>query len=116
MADLVIRVGSRTDQGVRPNNEDRFVAPTTQYVHFGRNADGTVFVGASGSKASPHVLLLVRAAQRELTLAEHRSSDPNMVAPVFSPNSQRVFFSSDQHGKPAIYTMSVERLVEETEG
>ena len=50
------------------------------------------------------------------TLAEHRASDPKMVAPVFSPNSQRVYFSSDQHGKPAIYTMSVERLVEETEG
>jgi oligogalacturonide lyase len=97
-------------------NEDKMLAPTTQFVAFGPNADATVFVGASGSKASPHVLLLVRAVQRELTLAEHRSSDPAMVAPVFSPNSQRVFFSSDQHGKPAIYTMSVERLVEETEG
>ncbi len=97
-------------------NEDKMLAPTTQFVGFGPNADATVFVGASGSKASPHVLLLVRAVRRELTLAEHRASDPKMVAPVFSPNSQRVFFSSDQHGKPAIYTMSVERLVEETEG
>jgi oligogalacturonide lyase len=97
-------------------NEDKMLAPTTQFVGFGPNADATVFVGASGSKASPHVLLLVRAVQRELTLAEHRASDPRMVAPVFSPNSQRVYFSSDQHGKPAIYTMSVERLVEETEG
>jgi oligogalacturonide lyase len=97
-------------------NEDKMLAPTTQFVAFGPNADSSVFVGASGSKASPHVLLLVRAVHRELTLAEHRASDPRMVAPVFSPNSQRVFFSSDQHGKPAIYTMSVERLVEETEG
>ena len=97
-------------------NEDKMLAPTTQFVAFGPNADATVFVGASGSKASPHVLLLVRAVQRELTLAEHRSSDPAMGAPVFSPNSQRVFFSSDQRGRPAIYTMSVERLVEETEG
>lgn len=96
-------------------NEDKMLAPTTQFVAFGCNADATVFVGASGSKASPHVLLLVRAVKRELTLAEHRASDPKMVAPVFSPNSQRVFFGSDQHGKPAIYTMSVERLVEETE-
>ena len=97
-------------------NEDKMLAPTTQFVGFGPNADSSVFVGASGSKASPHVLLLVRAVQRELTLAEHRASDPKMVAPVFSPNSQRVYFASDQHGKPAIYTMSVERLVEETEG
>jgi oligogalacturonide lyase len=97
-------------------NEDKILAPTTQFVGFGSNTDASVFVGASGSKASPHVLLLVRAVKRELTLAEHRASDPRMVAPVFSPNSQRVFFRSDQHGKPAIYTMSVERLVEKTEG
>jgi oligogalacturonide lyase len=95
-------------------NEDKMLAATTQFVAFSPNADASVFVGASGSKASPHVLLLVRAVKRELTLAEHRSSDPRMVSPVFSPNSQRVFFMSDQHGKPAIYTMAVDKLVEET--
>ena len=97
------------------SNEDRFVAPTTQYVHFGRNADASVFVGASGSKASPYLLLLVRSVKRELTLCEHKASDPSMVAPIFSPNSQRVFFQTDRHGKPAIYSMAVERLVEATE-
>jgi oligogalacturonide lyase len=95
-------------------NEDKMLATTTQFVAFSPNADASVFVGASGSKASPHVLLLVRAVKRELTLAEHRASDPRMVSPVFSPNSQRVFFMSDQHGKPAIYTMAVDKLVEET--
>jgi oligogalacturonide lyase len=97
------------------SNEDRLVAPTTQFVHFGRNSDATVFVGASGSKASPYVLLLVRAVKRELTLCEHKASDARMVAPIFSPNSQRVFFQSDRHGKWAIYSMMVDRLVEETE-
>jgi oligogalacturonide lyase len=97
-------------------NEDKMLAATTQFVTFSANADASVFVGASGSKASPHVLLLVRAVKRELTLAEHRASDPRMVSPVFSPNSQRVFFMSDQHGKPAIYTMAVDKLVEETSG
>lgn len=96
-------------------NEDRIVAGTTQFVHFGRNADASVFVGASGSKASPYVLLLVRAVKRELTLCEHKASDPRQVAPVFSPNSQRVFFQTDRHGKWAIYSMAVEKLVEETE-
>lgn len=96
-------------------NTDALIAPTTQFAHFGRNGDSSVFVGASGSKASPHVLLLLRITRRELTLAEHRASDPAMVAPIFSPSSQRIFFESDRHGKPAIYTMSVERLVEETE-
>jgi oligogalacturonide lyase len=96
-------------------NEDKAISDTTQYACFERNADGSVFVGASGSKASPHVLLLLRAVHREFTLCEHRASDPSMVSPIFSPNSQAVFFSSDQHGKPAIYRIAVDRLVEETE-
>ncbi len=95
-------------------NEDRAIADTSQFVAFDRNADASVFVGASGSKASPHVLLLVRSVKRELTLAEHRSTNPALVSPVFAPNSQRIFFGSDLHGKPAIYAMSVERFVEET--
>lgn len=96
-------------------NEDRMISGTTQFVNFGRNADASVFVGASGSKATPYLLLLVRAVKRELTLCEHKASDPKMVAPVFSPNSQRVFFQTDRHGKWAIYSMAVEKLVEETE-
>jgi len=96
-------------------NEDRPVANTSQYVHFGRNSDSSVFVGASGSKASPYILLLVRAVKRELALCEHRASDPSQVAPIFAPNSQRVFFQSDRHGKMAIYSIRVERLVEATE-
>ena len=96
-------------------NEDRLISATSQFVHFGRNPDSSVFVGASGSKASPYVLLLVRSVRRELTLCEHRASDPRMVAPIFSPNSQRIFFQSDKDGKPAIYSMAVDRLVAETE-
>jgi oligogalacturonide lyase len=96
-------------------NEDKAISDTTQYACFERNADGSVFVGASGSKASPHVLLLVRAVRREFTLCEHRASDPAKVSPIFSPNSQNVFFVSDQHGKPAIYRIAVDKLVEATE-
>ena len=96
-------------------NEDKPISDTTQYACFERNADGSVFVGASGSKASPHVLLLVRAVGREFTLCEHRASDPAKVSPIFSPNSQNVFFASDQHGKPAIYRIAVDKLVEATE-
>jgi len=96
-------------------NEDRLIANTTQFVGFGGNGDSTVFVGASGSKASPYVLLLVRSVKRELTLCEHRASDPGLVNPVFSPNSQRIFFQSDPHGKTAIYSMAVDKLVAETE-
>jgi oligogalacturonide lyase len=96
-------------------NEDKALANTTQYACFERNADASVFVGASGSKASPHVLLLVRSVRREFTLCEHRASDPRMVSPIFAPNSQHVYFVSDQHGKPALYTMAIEKLVTETD-
>ena len=96
------------------SNEDRAIADTSQFIAFDRNADASVFVGASGSKASPYVLLLVRAVKRELTLAEHRSSDPAIISPVFSANSQHIFFGSNQHGKPAIYHVSVAKFVEET--
>lgn len=94
---------------------DKLIAKTTQFASFGANGDATVFVGASGSKASPHVLLLLRSARREMTICEHRSTDPVMTNPIFAPNSQRVLFESDQHGKPAIYTMTVDKFVEETD-
>lgn len=96
-------------------NEDQFVSKTTQFVTFNRNADTSVFVGASGSKASPYVLLLVRSVKRELTLCQHHASDARQVTAFFSPNSQRVIFQSDRDGKMAIYSIAVDRLVEETE-
>ncbi len=96
-------------------NEDRLIATTSQFISFGRNADSSIFVGASGSKASPYVLLLVRSGKRELTLAEHKASDPRLVSPIFAPNSQRIFFQSDKDGKLAIYCMVVEKLVAETD-
>ena len=74
-----------------------------------------MFVGASASKASPAVLLLLRSVRRELTLCEHRASDPSMVMPRFTPDSQRVLFQSDKNGHMAIYAVDVERFVEQTD-
>jgi oligogalacturonide lyase len=96
--------------------QDAKVADTSQFVSFHANADASVYVGASGSKGSPYLLLLTRAARRELTLAEHRASDPLLVTPAFAPNSQFVVFVSDRHGKPAIYWIAVDKLVSETDG
>lgn len=93
---------------------DKLVATTSQYVSFGFNRDSSVFVGASRNVASPVVLLLLRVTRRELTLCEHRSSHPDTVAPIFAPDAQRIYFQSDRHGKPALYAMHVERLVEKT--
>lgn len=99
---------------VPDTNEDRLVAETSQFAAFTRNSDASVFAGASGSKASPYILLLARAVKRELTLCEHRASEAAMAAPIFSPNSQQIFFTSDLHGKTAIYRMDVAKLVAET--
>ena len=88
------------------------VAPTSQFASFSPNFDGTVFVGASRSKAQPNVVLLLRSAKREMTLCQHHSSRPAAVSPVFSPDARRVYFQSDEEGKPAIYSVNVELLVE----
>jgi oligogalacturonide lyase len=99
---------------VPDTNQDRAVADTTQFLRFGANADASVFVGVSGSKATPYVFLLVRRVKRELTLCEYHASDPAMATPLFSANSQQIYFTGDMHGKPAIYRMDVNKFVEET--
>ncbi|HLK65773.1 MAG TPA: oligogalacturonate lyase family protein [Bryobacteraceae bacterium] len=96
-------------------NTDRLVGKTSQFIQFGPNRDTTVFVGASRNIASPYVLILLRVTHRELTLCEHKASRPDTVNPMFSPDSQRIFFQSDRHGKPAIYSMHVQKFVEKTE-
>ncbi len=90
------------------------VTPTSQFAAFAPNGNGSMFVGASRSKAQPTVILLLRSVQRELTLCEHRASHPAAVSPVFSPDSRRVYFQSDHQGKSAIYSVNVELLVEPT--
>jgi oligogalacturonide lyase len=97
------------------DNSDKLIAKTSQLASISPNLNASVFVGASRSKASSYVLLLVRAVRRELALCEHHASDPAMVSPMFSPDSQSVFFVSDRHGKPALYRVHVERFVEQTE-
>jgi len=94
---------------------DQLVSATSQFASFGPNANASVFVGASASKASPYVLLLLRATRRELTLCEHRATDAARVAPVFSPDSRRIYFQSDRLGNSVLYRMAVEKLVEPTE-
>jgi oligogalacturonide lyase len=93
---------------------EQCVAPTSNFAAFAPNADASVFVGASRSRAQPTVILLLRSVRRELTLCEHRSSDPHAVSPVFSPDSRRVYFQSDHEGKRALYSVNVELLVEPT--
>jgi len=96
-------------------NTDKSIAKTSQFSHFGVNHDGSVFVGASRNVASPHLLLLLRVTKRELTICEHKASHVEMTAPRFSPDNTHVYFESDRHGKPAIYSIQVDKLVEKAE-
>jgi len=48
-------------------------------------------------------------------LCEHKASRPEQTCPIFSPDSQRIYFQSDREGKPALYCVHVEKLVEKTE-
>jgi oligogalacturonide lyase len=98
-----VSVGSR---------EETEVAKTSQFAAFNVNEDGSVFLGASRSKAQPNILLLLRSAGRELTLCEHRAHDPRTVKPTFSPDNRRLYFQSDREGKFAIYSMNLEAIVE----
>ena len=45
----------------------------------------------------------------------HRARDASACALRFSPDSQRVLFQTDRDGKPAIYMLDVQRLVERTD-
>lgn len=96
-------------------HSDRLVAPTSQFACFNFNRDASVFVGASANVASPYLLLLLRATRREFTLCEHAARRPELVQPLFSPDSRRVYFQSDRDGRPALYRMNVEKLVEPTD-
>lgn len=100
---------------VNPETQtERRLAGTSQFATFSPNTDNSVFVGASRSRAQPTVLLLLASVQRELTLCEHRASNPSAVSPVFSPDSKRVYFQSDHDGKSALYSVNVEKLIEPT--
>ncbi|WP_321475196.1 hypothetical protein [uncultured Paludibaculum sp.] len=102
------------EQGL-DSKADVLVAKTSQFAAFTRNANSSVFLGASRSKASPNILVLLRATKREFTLCEHKAKNAALTAPTFSANSQKVFFQSDRHGKMAIYMMGVEKLIEKTD-
>lgn len=106
---LIVLREQTPDDGV-----DRALARTSQFAAFGPNGDASVFTGASRSKASSYVLLLLRVTKRELTLCEHRASDPAIVEPTFSPDSKTIYFVSDRHGKSALYRIPVDKFVEET--
>lgn len=104
------------------------VSPCSAFAHFSPNLDGSAFVGASKRPSGPNVYVLFTSLQREITLGEHFGSrkaypiagtdrldyDCADPSPVFSPDSQWVYFATDREGKPAVYRMKLDDLVSET--
>jgi protein phosphatase len=56
MAELVIRVGSRTDQGVRPNNEDRLVADPERNLYLVADGMGGQEAGEMASGLAAEII------------------------------------------------------------
>jgi oligogalacturonide lyase len=110
------------------SGKEEVISRCTSFGWLDGNNDSSVIVGASRSLAGPNIYLLFAHLQRELTVCEHASSSkPYPVAgtrlqdpccawpePVFSPDSQWVYFISDKEGKPAIYRQNVADLVAQT--
>jgi oligogalacturonide lyase len=92
----------------------RDLAPSTGFACWSPNPNASVFAGANASKASPYVVLMLRVNRKELAICEHRASDAARVSPVFSPDSQALFFQSDREGGPAVYYVPLERIIEVT--
>jgi oligogalacturonide lyase len=92
--------------------DERLVSRTSRFGSFSPNHDASVFVGASASKAQPLIALLLRTGQRELPLCEIHAGEAESATPVFSPDNRRVYFQSEREGKPALYSINTEELVE----
>jgi len=95
------------------SNEDRLVADAGGVTGFARNANGTVFAGVRGRDSGAGIILFLRTGS-ELTICEHGSSEVGDVVVAFSPDGRRLYFHSNRDGKNAIYTTSLEGLVEPT--
>ena len=105
--------------------EEQVLSSCTQFWNLRGNTDNSAIVGESRSKAGPNIYLLFPLTQRELTVCEHASSrklyrvgeedlpiaEPS---PVFSHDSQWVYFTSDREGVPAVYRAPVADWVEKT--
>ena len=108
--------------------QERIVSRCSKYGWVSGNGIGSALVGASRSLAGPNIYVLFPELRREITLAEHSASgkpypiagtkreDPyaSWPEPVFSADSEWVYFVSDREGKPAVYSMKVSDFVETT--
>jgi oligogalacturonide lyase len=96
--------------------QEEVLARCTQFWEARGNSDNSAIAGASLSKAGPNVYVLFPATEREQTVCEHASSGKpgSEPRPVFSPDSQWIYFTSDRRGSMAVYRAGVGDLVEKT--
>jgi oligogalacturonide lyase len=107
---------------------ERRIAGCSAFGWMHENVDGSALVGASRRPSGPNIYVLFPRLDREITICEHGASgksypvagsdgtDYECARPetFFSTDSRWVYFVSDRDGKPAVYRMDVEDLVETT--
>ena len=76
-----LRLFSEIHEVAVSGGAETLVTPTSQFAAFSPNGDGSVFVGASRSKAQPDVMLLLRSGHSEMTLCEHQASQAGSSVP-----------------------------------
>ncbi len=118
----------RDDQGVTSINlldpdtlDEEVLMTATRFAHFQSNRDNTLIVGDGHPTLSGNIVLVDVPTKTERSVCRHGSSmkpylDPltgkpetQMVHPhaAFSGDSRRVVFSSDLHGAPAVYVVTL---------
>jgi oligogalacturonide lyase len=118
-----------TVRSINPDTgEERRIARCSAFGWLHENVDGSAYVGASKRPSGPNIYVLFPSLDREITICEHGASgkpypvagtgalDYSCAMPetAFSHDSQWVYFTSDREGRPAVYRMKVEDLVEST--
>ena len=110
--------------------EETTYATCSAYDWMAENSDASTILGASRRPSGPNLYVLFPRFEREITICEHRSSlkayplagsqrsDPQAAfpAPAITRNSSHVYFATDWEGKPTLYRMAIDDLVEETSG
>lgn len=92
MADFVIQVGSHSAQGVRPNNEDRFVADPDQRIYLVADGMGGQDHGEKASSLAAEII--PRVVQDRL--AAHDDPDKALRTALDEANRAIVDASRDQ--------------------
>src|SRR5581483_1650869 len=103
MAEFVIRVGGRSAQGLRPNNEDRFVADEQRQVYLVADGMGGQDAGEKASDLAAQIIPRVLQDR----LAAQETADGAMRAALNEANQAIIAAGADQRAGRRMGTTAV---------